>query len=140
MADKSIEFLGSVPLFRGLSKNELREIQRAGSEVEFAAGHTIVAQGQQAKDFYLIASGAARLVVRGVREAPLGPGDYFGEISVIDGGPRSATITAETRVTALRLDRPAFLRLLDKHGSIGRKILYEMCGRLRAAEGEFVQH
>ena len=66
----------------------------------------------------------------------LGPGDYFGEISVLDGGRRTATIVAETRVWTLRLDRSKFIPLLDRHGSIGRKLLVEMCGRLRAAEGD----
>src|SRR5438105_9519990 len=117
MADKNVEMLGSVPLFQGLTRRELREVLNAAKEVEFAPGTIIVEQGQEARDFYLISSGQARLVVRAIREAPLQAGDYFGEISVIDGGPRSATITAESRVAALRLNRESFLRILDKHGS-----------------------
>jgi CRP/FNR family cyclic AMP-dependent transcriptional regulator len=140
MANKSIDMLASVPLFHGLSRRELREVLNAATEVEFAPGATIVKEGQEAKDFYLISSGRARLVVRAIREAPLNTGDYFGEISVIDGGPRSATVTAESHVSALRLNRESFLRILDQHGSIGRKILAEMCRRLRAVEGELVQH
>jgi CRP/FNR family cyclic AMP-dependent transcriptional regulator len=140
MANKRVEMLASVPLFHGLSRNELREVLNSATEVEFAPGTVIVKQGQEARDFYLISSGRARLVVRAIREAPLEAGDYFGEISVIDGGPRSATVTAETHVSALRLNRESFLRILDRHGSIGRKILAEMCRRLREAEGELVQH
>ena len=64
----------------------------------------------------------------------LGPGDSFGEISVLDGGPRTATVTAQTPVKAFRLGRDEFETVLDRHGSIGRKILVEMCARLRYAE------
>jgi CRP-like cAMP-binding protein len=134
MVDAMVRRLRSVPLFQGLSARELREILRAGTEVEFREGTTIVSEGLAATDFYLLLDGEAEVLVRGRRRRTLHPGDYFGEISVMDGGPRSATVTAKTRVLALRLNRPSFLRLLDREGSIGRKILLVMSERLRAAE------
>jgi CRP-like cAMP-binding protein len=127
--------LRSVPLFQGLSRRQVGQIAQLGRELEFLAGESIVETGLKAMDFYLILSGRAKLRVPGRRTRALGPGDYFGEISVLDGGPRTATVTAETRVWALRLDRSKFIPLLDRHGSIARKILVEMCGRLRSAEG-----
>jgi CRP/FNR family transcriptional regulator, cyclic AMP receptor protein len=136
--DETMDLLGSVPLFRGLSKRELKEIRAAGREVEFAAGSTIVEEADEAMDFYLILRGRASVEVRGRRRGNLRPGDHFGEMSVLDGGPRSATITAEEPVWALRLDRPNFVALLDRHGSIGRKLLVELSTRLRAAEGALV--
>jgi CRP/FNR family transcriptional regulator, cyclic AMP receptor protein len=136
--DDTLDLLGSVPLFRGLSKGELKEILAAGREVEFAAGHAIVEEAKEAMDFYLILRGRASVEVRGRRGRNLGPGEHFGEMSVLDGGPRSATITAEEPVWALRLDRSNFLAFLDQHGSIGRKLLVELSSRLRAAEGALV--
>lgn len=136
--DDRLKLLGSVPLFGGLSKQELKQVLASGREVEFGAGRDIVQESDQARDFYLILSGQASVWVRGRRRQELGPGDHFGEISVLDGGPRSATVTAEGPVLALRLDRSNFLALLDKHGSIGRKLLVELSSRLRAAEGVLV--
>jgi CRP/FNR family cyclic AMP-dependent transcriptional regulator len=134
VSDRGVQILRSVPLFQGLSERELVEILRAGRELEFAPGESIVEHGLKAMDFYVILDGEAKLEVPGGRTATLGPGDYFGEISLLDGGPRTATITAETRVWTLRLDRSRFIPLLDRHGSIGRKILAEMAARLRTAE------
>jgi CRP-like cAMP-binding protein len=130
-----VEKLRSVPLFQGLSRRQVGQIVNLGRELEFLPGEAIVEIGSKAMDFYLILTGQAKLRVPGRRTRSLGPGDYFGEISVLDGGPRTATITAETRVWALRLDRSKFIPLLDRHGSVARKILVEMCARLRSAEG-----
>ena len=128
------ELLGTVPLFEGLTKRELREVMGAAKEVEFPPGATIVEKGLLAEDFYLIVSGEAELAVPGRKRSALGPGDHFGEISVLDGGPRSATIRAVTRVWTLRLDREAFLDLLSRHPSIAQKVLVETARRLRATE------
>ena len=136
--DDRLRLLGSVPLFGGLSERELEEILAAGREVEFGSGSTIVEESDEARDFYLILSGQASVEVRGRRRGTLGPGGHFGEMSVLDGGPRTATITADGFVMALRLDRSKFLDLLDQHGSIGRKLLVELSSRLRAAEGSLV--
>jgi CRP/FNR family cyclic AMP-dependent transcriptional regulator len=138
--DPRLHLLGAVPLFQGLSRQDLAEVLAVAREVEFPAGIDIVSEGSKAMDFFLILDGEAGVTIRGRRSQSqkLRPGDYFGEISVLDGGPRSATVTAETPVWALRLDRSKFLALLDRHGSIGRKILVEMSRRLRAAEGVLV--
>jgi CRP/FNR family cyclic AMP-dependent transcriptional regulator len=136
MPNERVEMLRSVPLFQGLSRRQVAQILKLGRELEFPPGEPIVERGYKAMDFFLILNGKAKLRVPGRRTRSLGPGDYFGEISVLDGGPRTATITAETRVWTLRLDRSRFIPLLDRHGSIGRKILVEMCRRLRAAEGD----
>jgi CRP/FNR family transcriptional regulator, cyclic AMP receptor protein len=134
--NEGVDMLRSVPLFHGLSRRQVAQIMKLGRELEFSPDETIVEEGLKAMDFYLIMKGNAKLRVPGRRTRMLGPGDYFGEISVLDGGPRTATITAETRVWTLRLDRSKFIPLLDRHGSIARKILVEMCARLRAAEGD----
>jgi len=130
----TIELLRWVPLFQDLSRREIRRIVEAGRELEFPPGRMMVQEGSIASDFYLILSGRAT-VSRNLRKVrSLQTGDFFGEISVLDGGPRSATVVAETRVLVFRLDRPAFLRLLRTEGSISRKLLQGMAARLRSAE------
>jgi len=130
----TIELLRWVPLFQDLSRREVRRIVEAGRELEFPPGRMMVQEGSVASDFYLILSGRAT-VSRNLRKVrSLAAGDFFGEISVLDGGPRSATVVAETHVLVFRLDRPAFLRLLRTEGSISRKLLQGMAARLRSAE------
>jgi CRP/FNR family transcriptional regulator, cyclic AMP receptor protein len=130
----TIELLRAVPLFQDLSRREVRKVAEAGRELEFPAGRMVVQEGSVASDFYLILSGRATVSRRMRRIRSLEPGDFFGEISVLDGGPRSATVVAETRLLVFRLDRPAFLRVLNSEGSIGRKLLQGMAERLRTAE------
>jgi|SoimicmetaTmtLPC_FD_contig_31_29427166_length_561_multi_1_in_0_out_0_1 CRP-like cAMP-binding protein len=130
-----IEALGRVPLLSGLTKRDLAKILAIGKEVEFTPGQVIVREGDLAQDFYLlVVSGAAELKVPGKRSQTLGPGDYFGEVAILLGEPRSATITATARTKALRIDRTAFIRLLDTYGSIARKILVVTERRLRDLE------
>ncbi len=129
-----IEALGRVPLLSGLSKRDLGRILTIGTEREFEQGDVIVRAGDLGRDFYLMLNGTAELVVPGHGPENLGSGDYFGEIAVLDGGPRSATITATSLVSALRIERGAFIQLLDAYGSIARKILVVTVQRLRALE------
>jgi len=128
-----VERLRHVPLFAGLSRREIADVVRVSDEVEFFPGETIVQRGLQANDFYLVLAGDARVTVPGKRSRLLHPGDYFGEISVLDGGPRTADIEAVTHVTLLRIERQPFVTLLDEIGRVGRKILVVMCQRVRSA-------
>jgi CRP/FNR family transcriptional regulator, cyclic AMP receptor protein len=130
-----IERLRHVPLFAGLSRRELADIVQVSDEIEFFPGETIVKRGLHADDFYLLLDGEAKVTVPGKRSRILRPGDYFGEISVLDGGPRTADIEAVTHVALVRIDRQAFVKLLDDIGPVARKILVVMCQRVRAAEG-----
>jgi CRP/FNR family cyclic AMP-dependent transcriptional regulator len=130
--DVRIDALGRVPLLAGLSKRDRASVLSLAKELEFLPGQPIVTVGDVGRDFYLLLQGEATLQVPGRRSVALGPGDYFGEIAVLDGGPRSATITAKSHVSALRLGGKEFIALLDAHGTIGRKILVEMSKRLRA--------
>jgi len=135
-----IAALRNVPLLAGLSRDDLSRILSLGKEQEFRKGAIITKAGNQARDFYLILEGEARLTLPGRRSSDLMPGDYFGEMSVLDGGPRTATIQAITRVRALRIGRSQFLAMLDEFGSIGRKMLVEMSKRVRRAEGTGPTH
>jgi CRP-like cAMP-binding protein len=131
----AIEAMRAAPLLSDLTKRDLARVLDLGDVMEFHAGEIIVKAGDQASDFYILLRGRALLTVSGTRSESLGPGDYFGEMAVLDGEPRSASIVAETDVWGLRIGRENFLRLLDAYGSIGRKILVEMSKRVRLAEG-----
>jgi CRP/FNR family cyclic AMP-dependent transcriptional regulator len=134
LADDRIPLLATVPLFGDLSARELTEVLGAGKDIEFPAGRMIVEEGSIGTDFYLILSGDATVSKGGRVIRRLRPGDFFGEISLLDGGPRSATVVAEGHVLAFRLNRPVMLRLLDRERSIARKVLLEVIKRLRSAE------
>lgn len=132
--DARVDALRRVPLLAGLSRRDAETLLALGKEEEYRPGDVIVKVGDLACDFYLILHGQAKVTVPGRRTARLGPGEYFGEMSVLDGGPRSAAIVAETKVATLRIARRDFLTLLDTHGPIGRKLLVELSKRVRAAE------
>lgn len=133
MPRKSLkELLGDVSLFEGLSKQDLTKIEKLGKEVEFPKGKTIVTEGEDGVGFHLILEGKAAVIVGGRKRSTMGPGTWFGELSLIDRGPRTATVTTETPVRTFSLLSWEFLPLLDKNPKIARKIMIEMCRRLRA--------
>lgn len=129
-----LAMLGSVPLFEGLSRRELSSILEAAKEIRFRDGREIVEEGSTGVGFHLIIEGEADVLVGGVKRATLRAGDYFGEMSLLDGGPRSATVRAVTPVSTLALTSWIFMPLLNKNPSIARKLLLEMTRRLRALD------
>lgn len=140
MPKDPVTLLAKVPLFEDLSKKDLRSIEEAAREVEFAAGRTIVEQGSSGVAFHLILSGKATVKVGGRSKAKLGPGDYFGEISLIDRGPRSASVVAESKVTTLSLASWNFMQIVDSTPTIGRKLLVGLCRRIRETETAGFRH
>ena len=129
-----VERLRTVPLFEGLSNKELKDVLGRFGVFEHAAGHEIVEEGHGSVGFHLILDGQAAVSRGSHTLRTLGPGDYFGEISVIDGKPRSATVTAVTPVRALALTAWAFQSLLDSQPSLTRKILLGLCQTIRSSE------
>ncbi len=123
--------LRSTALFSGLATRQLRSILRSMVPIEFPPGTTVVREGEQGDSFYLIKAGRARLLVRGEERAVLGPGTYFGEISVIDGGARTATVVAADKLSALELKANALRRLLRGYPSISRLIFLRLRTLLR---------
>jgi CRP-like cAMP-binding protein len=93
-------------------------------------------EGSGGAAFFMIESGTAKVTVRGEEQATLGPGDYFGELALIDGGPRSATITAETDLICRGLTFWEFRPLVEGNGAIAWKLLQVLSRRLREAQGE----
>lgn len=129
-----LERLRSVPLFEGLSDRELRDVLSRARVVEHREGGEIVEEGRGAAGFHLILDGEATVLRGGHARGALHAGDYFGEISLIDGKPRSATIRANGPVRTLSLPAWNFMPLLDAHPSMARKLLIGLCQHLRAME------
>jgi CRP/FNR family cyclic AMP-dependent transcriptional regulator len=132
--DDSQELLRSVDLFAGLKKRDLAKVATAAKEMKFPAGAVVTAEGDKGALFYVIAEGEARVTVKGRKRLSLKAGDYFGEIALLDGGPRTATITAETPLRTFTLARWNLKPLLQGNADITYQILLEMCSRLRSSE------
>jgi CRP-like cAMP-binding protein len=130
----TIEQIRSVPLFSDFGDKELQRVAAIAKEVEFPAGKVIAKQGESGVGFHMITDGEATVSVDGVEHARLGPGTYFGEISLIDGGPRSATVSAATDLKTVSLTSWDFNVLLDQFPELARGLLIQLCRRLRDVE------
>lgn len=138
--DKHTAQLQKVAIFSGLTTRELSVIELATDEVEVRAGDVIVSEGDEGHDFYLISSGQASVTRGGKRVATLGPSQYFGELSLLDGAPRSATVRADTDMSLVKLHDREFSAVLDEWPGVAHKLLVQMAARLRAADDEAVTH
>jgi CRP-like cAMP-binding protein len=144
-ADDLVPVLEKVDLFHGLDRKLLLRIADAGREETFAAGEKVLSEGEEVSGFrsfsakgvemHVVLTGGAVASVDGVEHARLGPGDYFGELSLIDGKPRSADVVAgEDGMTTLGLAKWTFTELLEAHPEVAVPMLRVMAARLRAAE------
>lgn len=129
-----VELLRTIPLFGGLSNRELGRLAKSFKERAFTAGHEIAREGQSGVGFFVIGNGRVSYSVRGDKKGEGGPGDYFGEIALVDDGPRSATVTAETDVTAYGLTSWEFRPLVEENAAIAWQILQVLAKRLRDAQ------
>ena len=130
--DRRTQLLASCPLFGGVSGDDLAAIGDRALEVDFPADHVIARQGEIGTGFFLVVDGAVRVVRDGEELARLGPGDFFGEMSVIDGLPRVATVIATEPTRCLALASWEFERLVLDHPTIALAILRGLSARLRA--------
>jgi CRP-like cAMP-binding protein len=128
-----VEELRAVPLFSGLPNHELLWVLRSARPESFAPGVVIIREGTTGGDFYLVTDGSVRVTVDDADLATLGAGSSFGEMALIDGGSRTATITAASPVSTLALSRTAFLRTVDREPMLARGLFAELSRRLRAA-------
>jgi CRP/FNR family cyclic AMP-dependent transcriptional regulator len=130
---KLVEQLKTVPLFSGCSARELASLGRFLREVDFPAGRQIVQQGRTGTGLHVIIEGETKVVVGDRTRRRLGPGAFFGEISLLDRGPRTATVVAETPVRTLALSAWNFRAALKEHPSMAVKMLEELASRVRSA-------
>jgi CRP/FNR family transcriptional regulator, cyclic AMP receptor protein len=128
------EFLARVPIFAKCTAEEVKAIAGAAQEGYFQPGQIIVTQGTPGQAFYLILSGRVEILRDGVSLGAFGPGDFFGEMSLLDQAPRSATIRALDHTSCLMLSSWDFKSLLEKHPSIAIKLLEVLSRRLRVAD------
>jgi CRP/FNR family transcriptional regulator, cyclic AMP receptor protein len=135
--DAKVELLRGVPLFSSCSKRELSRIASLADQIEVPEGKVLTREGDRGGEFFVVVEGKARVMVRDRgRVAPLGSGASFGELSLLDQGPRSATVEAETDMQLLVLNARSFSSLLAEVPSVARKLLVTMAARLRIAETE----
>lgn len=139
MASKSaqVEALSAVPLLTGCSKRELTHVAKAGSEITKAAGDVIADQGQMGREAFIILDGSVEIKRGGRKIASLGKGDVVGELSLLDHGPRTASVVCETDCTLFVLDQRHFREVLEKNTSIALKLLATLAERIREFDRKY---
>jgi CRP-like cAMP-binding protein len=133
--DSKIERLQQVPLLQDCTGRQLRDIARIAHVFEAPAGTALTRAGEPGDRFFLILDGSARVETPGGRRGHLRPDDFFGEMSLLDEGPRSATVTAETAIRLLVIERRHFTTLLKEAPALTLKILATLSRRVRQLEG-----
>lgn len=134
MAPAPVDVVKGVPLFAGLSQRELRSLARRFREQIVKAGDDVVTEGRGGAGFFVIADGTAQVTSGGRTVRTLGPGDHFGEVSLIDAGPRSASVVASSDLTLLGLSSWEFRPFVEEHPNVAWKLLQALADRLREAE------
>jgi len=135
----AIDRIRSVPLFSEFGDRDLQRVATIAKEVEFPAGKQIAKQGESGVGFHMIVEGEASVSVDGTTHGTLGPGTYFGEMSLLDGGPRSATVAAASDLKTISLTSWDFNALLDQYPDLSRKLLVQLSRRLRSVERSISQ-
>lgn len=131
---EKVDLLKKVPLFSNLSKRQLNEIAKVADQAKIKAGDFLAQRGKLGSDFVFIAEGKAQVQKDDKVIRELSQGDFFGEISLIDGEPRTATVIAQTDMTILSVHRSFFRPLLDTVPGLQGKIMVSLCNYVRRAE------
>jgi porphyrinogen peroxidase len=129
--DKKLALLRAVPMFGGLDEAQFRRLAELASEIQAADGQVLLRHGEVGDEFFVVMTGNVIIEREGQRLARLGPGDFLGEIAVIDGRPRTATATADGAAHLLILDHAQFDSLLDEFPGVGRQIAKTLVDRIR---------
>jgi CRP-like cAMP-binding protein len=129
-----VDVLRKVPLFAELEEDDLARLANQMKERRFSEGNPMTSEGSGGAGFFVITEGNATVSVGGEAKTTLGPGDYFGEIALIDEGMRSATITAATDVTAYGMTAWEFKPFVEDHPQVAWALLKTLAQRLRAAQ------
>jgi CRP-like cAMP-binding protein len=131
MARQGLEELSRVPIFSDLSPKEVRRLLRSTEEYSYPEGAVFVKEGARSEQLFVLLEGTAKVIRRGRTVARIHAGDFFGEISLLDGQPRTATVVAETRVRCLVLLRTEFERIVEEMPSVGMRVLRALASRFR---------
>ena len=133
MADAT-DSLRRVPLFAQVDKKHLKRLEQRMQDRTFPEGHVIASEGESGVGFFLIEDGNAVVSVGGETRRELGPGDWFGEIALIDEGPRSATVTAGTDLRCRGMSAWEFRPFVQEHPEVAWPLLQALVRRLRESE------
>jgi len=131
VAGASPDMLKKVPLFSGLDEKELQAIASSMRERKFRAGDTVTQEGAGGVGFFVVGSGEAEVNVGGETKGSVGPGDYFGEIALINESPRTATLTARTDMLCYGMTPWDFRPLVESNSTIAWKLLTAMAEKMR---------
>ena len=126
-------YFGRIPLFAGLSKSALRSVVTAATEIDVTDGTVIVEEGKSDRFLYVLLSGSAAVIRGGRRRDTIGPGEFFGELAFLDGGPRSATVVASADSRLLILSPREMDALIHAEPALATRMLAGLAGHLRAA-------
>ena len=131
--DRRVEMLGACRLFGGVGRELLERVAARATDVDFPAGHVIARQNEIGTGFFVVVEGRVRVIRDGRRLAELGPGEFFGELSVLDGQPRNAQVAAITPVRCLAVASWDLDALIREDAELGLAIIRGLAARLRAA-------
>lgn len=131
-----VDHLASLPLFSSCSKRELQRIARAGDEVTVEAGKVLVDQGDTGREAFVILSGTASVRRNGRKIASLGMGDPFGEMALLDHGPRTASVVAESELHVFVLTARRFNAVLEEAPGLSRKLMASLASRVRELDSK----
>src|SRR4249919_2154569 len=131
VAGAPVDSLKKVPLFAGLDDKELQQIASSMRERKFKAGDTVTQEGAGGVGFFVVESGQADVNVGGETKGKVGPGDYFGEIALINESPRTATLTARTDMLCYGMTPWDFRPLVESNSTIAWKLLTAMAEKMR---------
>jgi len=128
---QTVAALRSVPMFANFSQKHLEHLAKEADELVFDAGATIVEEGMLGETLFVVLAGKAKVLRGGRKLAEVLPGEFFGELSTLDGGPRSATVVAETPMRVLRLFRQTLVNLLREEPALTLDVLLVIVRRIR---------
>jgi CRP-like cAMP-binding protein len=137
--DALIDHLALVPLFAACSKKDLQQVAKRAEDVKVEQGKVLVSEGSAGAEFFVILEGTAAVSRHGQEVAQLGPGDFFGDLALLDRAPRNATITATSSMEVLVLGQREFAALIDEVPGFAHKLLAGLARRLRAFDAQTVQ-
>ncbi|CAB4363216.1 MAG: cyclic nucleotide-binding domain-containing protein [Actinobacteria bacterium] len=139
MASKKayLEHLRNVSLFQGCSTKDLEKIAKASDQISMPAGSLIVDQGQTGREAFVLVEGTVIVRRNGKKINTMGPGTVVGELSLLDHGPRTATVICETDCVLLLLDQRHFMGVLDAVPTLAHKLLATLAGRIRELDRQY---
>ncbi len=139
MASKKayLEHLRNVSLFQSCTQKDLEKIAKASDEIQMNAGTLIVDQGQTGREAFIVLEGSVAVKRNGKKLGSFGPGTVVGELSLLDHGPRTATVICETDCTLLLLDQRHFMAVVDDVPALAHKLLASLAGRIRDLDRQY---